>query len=138
VVADTDRSLSCYRDTLGLRVVGGSENHGPEQELLNNVFGARLRITTLRAAAGPGIELLEYLTPRDGRPAPPDARANDLAHWQTALVAGDGEGVHRVLRGSACTPLSPGVAAPGDRVLGFTKAFLIRDPDGHALQVIEP
>jgi catechol 2,3-dioxygenase-like lactoylglutathione lyase family enzyme len=29
VVADTDRSLSCYRDTLGLRVVGTSENHGP-------------------------------------------------------------------------------------------------------------
>ena len=52
VVADTDRSLSCYRDTLGLRVVGRSENYGPEQERLNNVFGARLRITTLRAAAG--------------------------------------------------------------------------------------
>jgi catechol 2,3-dioxygenase-like lactoylglutathione lyase family enzyme len=73
VVADTERSLSCYRHTLGLRVVGGSENYGPEQERLNNVFGARLRITTLRAAAGPGIEFLEYLTPRDGRPAPPDA-----------------------------------------------------------------
>src|SRR5262245_15182541 len=91
VVADTERSLSCYRDTLGLRVVGGSENYGPEQERLNNVFGARLRITTLRAAAGPGIEFLEYLTPRDGRAAPPDARANDLTHWQTALVAADVE-----------------------------------------------
>ena len=32
----------------GLRVAGTSENHGPEQERLNNVFGARLRITTLR------------------------------------------------------------------------------------------
>ena len=114
VVADTDRSLSCYRDTLGLRVVGGSENYGPEQERLNNVFGARLRITTLRAAAGPGIEFLEYLTPRDGRPVPQDARANDLAHWQTALVADDAEGVHRLLRGSACAPLSPGVVASGE------------------------
>ena len=138
VVADTDRSLSCYRDTLGLRVVGGSENHGPEQERLNNVFGARLRITTLRAAAGPGIEFLEYLTPRDGRPAPPDARANDLAHWQTALVAGDVEGLSRMLRGSACTLSSPGVVPLGERALGFTKAVLIRDPDGHALQAIEP
>ena len=138
VVADTDRSLSCYRDTLGLRVVGGSENYGPEQERLNNVFGARLRITTLRAAAGPGIEFLEYLTPRDGRPAPPDARANDLAHWQTALVAADAEGTGRMLRGSACTLLSPGVVPLGERVLGFAKAFLIRDPDGHALAVIEP
>jgi catechol 2,3-dioxygenase-like lactoylglutathione lyase family enzyme len=138
VVADTDRSLSCYRDTLGLRVVGESENYGPEQERLNNVFGARLRITTLRAAAGPGIEFLEYLTPRDGRPAPADARANDLAHWQTALVAGDVEGASRMLRGSACTLLSPGVVPLGGRVLGFTKALVIRDPDGHALAVIEP
>ena len=43
----------------------------------HNVFGARLRITTLRAAAGPAVELLEYLTPRDGQPYPGDARAND-------------------------------------------------------------
>jgi hypothetical protein len=26
----------------------------------------------------------------------------------------------------------------GERALGFTKALLIRDPDGHALAVIEP
>jgi catechol 2,3-dioxygenase-like lactoylglutathione lyase family enzyme len=138
VVADTGRSLACYRDTLGLRVAGGSENYGPEQERLNNVFGARLRITTLRAGGGPGIELLEYLTPRDGRPAPPDARANDLAHWQTALIASDAAGVGRMLRGSACAPLSPVVVAPAERALGFAKAVLVGDPDGHALQVIQP
>src|SRR5262245_57355805 len=138
VVADTERSLSCYRDTLGLRVVGGSENYGPEQERLNSVFGARLRITTLRAAAGLGIEFLEYLTPRDGRAAPPDARANDLTHWQTALVAADVEEVSRMLRGSACTLRSPGVVALGERALGFAKALPIRDPDGHALAVIDP
>ena len=69
---DTDRSLKLYRDTLGMKVAGESENYDIEQEHLNNVFGARLRITALRAAEGPGIELLEYLAPRDGRPAPID------------------------------------------------------------------
>jgi len=49
-----------YRDTLGLRAARESENYGTEQEHLNNVFGARLRITGLRATDGPGIELLEY------------------------------------------------------------------------------
>ena len=138
VVADTERSLSCYRDALGFRVVGGNENYGPEQERLNNVFGARLRITSLRAAAGPGVEFLEYLTPRDGRPAPRDARANDLAHWQTTLVVRDVDGVVGILRGSACTLLSSGVVAPAEPLLGFARALLIRDPDGHALEVIEP
>ena len=50
VVADTDVSLAFYRDALGMRVAGSSENYGSEQEHLNNIFGARLRITALRAA----------------------------------------------------------------------------------------
>src|SRR5262249_18646839 len=57
VVGDTSESLSFYRDLLGMRVAGESENYGTEQEHLNNVFGARLRITSLRASAGPGVEL---------------------------------------------------------------------------------
>jgi catechol 2,3-dioxygenase-like lactoylglutathione lyase family enzyme len=138
VVSDTAQSLHCYRDTLGLRVAGESENYGPEQERLNNVFGARLRITTLRAPAGPGVEFLEYLTPRDGRPVPADARPNDLAHWQTVLVSHDAEAVARATRSSSCSALSPAVVTVTDRALGFTKGLLMRDPDGHALAVVQP
>jgi len=138
VVTDTVKSLHCYRDILGLRVVGESENYGPEQERLNNVFGARLRITTLRASAGPGVEFLEYLTPRTGRPLPADARANDLAHWQTVLVSRDSQAVAQAIRGSSCSALSPGVVTPTDRALGFSKGLMIRDPDGHAIAVVQP
>jgi catechol 2,3-dioxygenase-like lactoylglutathione lyase family enzyme len=138
VVGNTDVSLRCYRDTLGLRVAGASENYGPEQERLNNVFGARLRITALRAAAGPGVEFLEYLTPRDGRPAPADTRPNDLVHWQTTLVSEDAEAVAHAVRGGACAMLSAGVVVPAERELGFTRGFLIRDADGHALKVVQP
>src|SRR4030095_15445455 len=35
VVSDTDKSLAFYRDLLGLRVAGESENYGVEQEHLN-------------------------------------------------------------------------------------------------------
>ena len=104
-VADTARSVAFYRD-LGLRVAGESENWGPEQEHLNAVFASRVRITGLRAAAGPGIELLEYLAPADGLPFPADLRANDVAFWQTRLIAAD---VH--------------------------EAVDLRDPDGHALRI---
>jgi len=61
VVDDTNASLRFYRDTLGMQVAGESENYEVEQEHLNNVFGARLRITALRAAKGPGIELKRAL-----------------------------------------------------------------------------
>jgi catechol 2,3-dioxygenase-like lactoylglutathione lyase family enzyme len=138
VVGSTETSLKCYRDTLGLRVAGESENYGPEQERLNNVFGARLRITTLRAAAGPGVEFLEYLTPRDGRPAPADSRPNDLVHWETTLATDDAEAVVRAVRGGACAMLSSGVVVPAERALDFTRGLLLRDPDGHALKVVQP
>lgn len=81
VVADTDASLRFWRDGVGLDVVGRSDNHGEEQERLNAVPGAHLRITTLRGASGPGVELLEYTSPRAGRAMPADTAANDLWHW---------------------------------------------------------
>lgn len=138
VSSDTEASLRFWRDLLGLRVAGESENHGTEQEHLNGVFGARLRITTLRAAAGPGVELLEYLSPRDGRPLPADARANDLVHWQTRLVAPDLEAAERGLRRAHATLVSPGVVALPSAPLGAARALLARDPDGHAVELAAP
>jgi catechol 2,3-dioxygenase-like lactoylglutathione lyase family enzyme len=108
VIGDTDKSLAFYRDGLGMKIVGGSENYGIEQERLNDVPGAHLRITTLRAVSGPGVELLEYLSPRDGRPYPSDAKPNDIFHWQTTIAS---------------------------HAVGPT---LQRDPDHHAVQFVPP
>lgn len=137
VVGDTEASLKFYRDVLGLQVAGESENYGIEQERLNNVFGARLRITGLRAAAGPGIELLEYLAPRDGRRAPADLHANDLAHWQTKLVTRDATAVERSVLRNHYPLVSSGVIALPNGEMSFKKSFLVRDPDGHVMQLIE-
>jgi catechol 2,3-dioxygenase-like lactoylglutathione lyase family enzyme len=137
VVRDTDASLRFYRDLLGLTIAGESENYGDEQERLNNVFGARLRITALRANRGPGIELLEYLAPRDGRPYPLDAKANDLLHWQTRLASSDVEQSAQRLRQARATFVSPGVVGVTALSLGFTTGLLARDPDGHALLITD-
>jgi catechol 2,3-dioxygenase-like lactoylglutathione lyase family enzyme len=138
VVTDTEASLAFYRDALGLGIAGASENYGPEQERLNNVFGARLRITALRAAAGPGVEFLEYLAPRDGRPYPADARANDLLHWQTRLVVSDLDAAERHFRAARYRMISPGIVTLPDNALGFRRGLLVRDPDGHAVLLTEP
>jgi catechol 2,3-dioxygenase-like lactoylglutathione lyase family enzyme len=136
VVSDTETSLRLYRDRLGLRVAGESENWGTEQEHLNNVFGARLRITGLRAGAGPGIEFLEYLAPRDGRPAPGDLRASDLLYWQTTLTTADARDAAVALRPPVALFVSPGdVALPAGSA--FRRGLLVRDPDGHALRLVE-
>ena len=138
VVADTEASLRFYRDELGMQVAGTSENYGTEQEHLNNVFGARLRITSLRAGGGgPGIEFLEYLAPRDGRPVPSDARASDLFHWQTTLIVNTADMFAKRLLADKFRFVSPGVVSLNDKSLGFSKGLLSRDPDGHVMALIE-
>ncbi len=141
VVEDTDTSLKLYRDVLGLRVAGGSENYGTEQEHLNNVFGARLRITTLRARGGPGVELLEYLAPRSGRPYPADSACNDAWHWQVRFAVASADSAAAALiagqRQRVVALVSPGTVHVTSTVLGFQAAVTARDPDGHAFQLAE-
>lgn len=108
VISNTDASLRFYRDRLGLQVAGESENYGVEQERLNNVPGAHLRITALRGDSGPGIEFLEYLAPRDGRPFPVDEKVTDLVHWQTRVIVS----------------FKPEAAE------------IVRDPDGRAVELV--
>jgi catechol 2,3-dioxygenase-like lactoylglutathione lyase family enzyme len=135
VVGDTDASLRFYRDRLGMQIVGTSENYGEEQAHLNNVYGAHLRITTLHAAAGPGVELLEYLAPRDGRTYPAGARPNDLFHWQTTVVSADPGQMLRAVRTQNPSLVSDALVTLPEGG-GFPAAGLLRDPDGHALQVV--
>jgi catechol 2,3-dioxygenase-like lactoylglutathione lyase family enzyme len=137
VVSDTRASLAFYRDVLGFRVAGESMNFGTEQEHLNNVQGARLHITGLRAPAGPGIEFLEYLSPRDGRPYPADERANDLVHWETTVWVPDAGAVAAAVRQAGFHVASPAPVELPDTALGFLRGIVVRDPDGHAVQLVE-
>ena len=138
VVKDTNESLKFYRDALGLRVAGESENYGTEQEHLNNVEGAHLRITGLRAVGGGmGVEFLEYIAPRDGKPYPQDAKANDLIYWQTSLKTDDALSLMQKLLEGKYSFISTGLIDLQDSSLGFKRAFILRDPDGHALRISE-
>ncbi len=137
VVWDTDASIKFYRDLLGMRVAGESENYGTEQEHLNNVFGAHLRITALRGASGPGVELLEYLAPRDGRPFPEDEHANDVVHRQTILSTAGAARAAQTLYAAKVNFVSSGVVANQTGQLSYRRGFVVRDPDGHAVEIEE-
>ena len=137
-VSDTEASLRLYRDTLGLTVAGESLNYGVEQEHLNHVFGSRVRITGLRAPAGPGIEFLEYVTPRGGRPYPQDARPNDLLHWHVTLHVEDAGGMLERMTSSRVTFISAFPVSLEGMGLDGKRGLLFRDPDSHALFLVTP
>ena len=116
---------------LGMRVAGESDNYGFEQEHLNNVFGAHLRITALRSPSGIGVEFLEYLAPRDGRPAPANASPTDIAHHETVVMVDDLEALNAALQAANISPGSVKQITDSRLLLNASQAELVRDPDGH-------
>lgn len=137
-ISDTERSLKFYRDLLGFKVGGVSLNIGITQERLDSVFGARVRVTAVDPEAfPPHIEFLQYEAPPGGRPMPLDSRANDLWHWQPTLIVDDVEAAATKLRAAGVSFVSPEVVTvpPG---LGFSRAVMVRDPDGHVMRLAQP
>jgi catechol 2,3-dioxygenase-like lactoylglutathione lyase family enzyme len=132
-VSNTEASLRFYRDLLGFRTAGESENYGTEQEHLNQVFGAHLRITGMRAESGPGIEFLEYLSPGDGRPYPAESKPNDILYWNTILVTPDLDALVSKLHGQRTHFISSKVVGVSKDETGFSKGVVIADPDGHGV-----
>ena len=93
-------------------------------------------ITALRAPVGPGIELLEYLTPRTGRPYPADSEASDQWQWVVNLRAEPKTEFESIAHMRDQTWISNRPATLNDHALGFAQAFMLRDPDGHADNLI--
>lgn len=134
VVANTADSLDFYQNVIGLKLQGSMENSGKEHERLSQVPGIHIKITRLNPDQGIGVELLEYLSPQDGRPIPDDRRPNDVMHWQTTLVVED---VTAYTKESVQHPVSSGVSALPKESPLYDRGILVRDPDGHALRLIE-
>lgn len=138
-VRSTENSITFYRDLLGLAVAGGSMNIGTEQERLDSLPGAKVRVTGMKTQVGPpGIEFLEYQAPAAGRPMPPDTNPTDLWHWYIQFVVTAVDDIAAGLRTDQSTAMgTSGVVTLPNGTLGFKKGMLIRDPDGHAIQLIE-
>ncbi|HYF33024.1 MAG TPA: VOC family protein [Chitinophagaceae bacterium] len=133
-VSSTETSHAFYMDLLGIQRKGESMNKGTEQEHLNNIEGASLRITGYRAAEGPGIEFLQYLIPGPGKSYPRHSRADDIWHWQTTLIVNNADEIFNRLKAMNAVFVSRGL---GNLIMkGIkTRSFIVRDPDGHALLI---
>lgn len=132
-VTNTERSLEFYQKLLGLKVVGKSFNYGKEHENLSGVLNARVRITSLRAEKGPGIELLEYVHPQSGRPFPPSSKPNDLWYAQITVLAEDIVTTFERLQQEEFDLISTGLTGIPKKEGHYNEEFVAQDPDGHAI-----
>src|SRR5271165_4578023 len=95
-VSDMERSLRFYHDVLGFEPVGDVEVAGDDYEHLYGVFGARVRIVTLRLG-DENLKLEQFLATH-GRPIPSDSHSNDGWFQHIAIIVADIDRAYAWLR----------------------------------------
>jgi catechol 2,3-dioxygenase-like lactoylglutathione lyase family enzyme len=139
-VSDLDRSITFYRDVLGLELVSQWDS---EQPYLRTVVGypdASLRIALLRiprgqtGVSGHHVELLEYKTPRGTRSDPGTYHPGN-AH--IAFMVDDLDATYAELKARGVRFKSPPVEITAGRNRG-AKAVYLFDPDDITLELVQP
>jgi catechol 2,3-dioxygenase-like lactoylglutathione lyase family enzyme len=140
-VHSTEKGVTFYQNFLGFDVGGVTFNTGATQQVLDDLFNDTCLVTPMvPISPPPHIEFLEYKTPPGGRPMPIDTKANDLWHWQTTLVTKDIQVAAERLRKAGAQFITPDIVSIPEETqakLGFKKALMVRDPNGHAIRLVE-
>jgi catechol 2,3-dioxygenase-like lactoylglutathione lyase family enzyme len=140
-VPSTDKGVTFYRDALGFAVGVATLNNGTTQDVLDGLINDTCLVTAMMPPAVPAhVEFLEYKSPPGGRLMPAETKASDLWHWQPTLVSNNIQALAGRLRQSGVQFVSTSVVAippEAQAKFGFKKAVMIRDPNGHALRLVE-
>jgi diaminopimelate decarboxylase len=133
--ASIDRSLSFYRDALGLALLDRGVETDERIGAVVGLPGARLRFADLALGDGGLVELLEYQSPvgRALRPQPNDAGAGHVA-----LVVDDVDAALVRLRDHGFPSRSPSVELDDhDGAWNGARIAYVDDPDGFVVELIE-
>ncbi len=135
-VANTEQSLTFYRDLLGMEIEQSNLNSGEIQAHLDGLPEAKVRVTATRPKQGGlGIELLDYIVPETGRPFPDNWQSYDIATMQVQLVVNNIVQAVKVLRESGVEIISPYIVQFPNSY-PYSQGCLVKDPNGHAMMLI--
>jgi glyoxylase I family protein len=126
-VSDLERSLSFYRDGLGLRVIFDVELAGPGMESVTGEVGARGRMVGCLVPGGVTIELLWFA--HRAEPAPRASRST--GYTNISLGVRDLDAAHAALEARGVRAIQRPVEVGGVRM------FFVADPDGTPIELIE-
>ncbi|MEM6450682.1 MAG: VOC family protein [Cyanobacteria bacterium P01_D01_bin.105] len=136
-ISQTERSLNLYRDVLGLTHQGSFTNIGIKQETMDNLFSAKVIVTSLTPQTGRlGVEFLDYLTPPGARPFPIEQQTSDLVHMHFELLVDNIDAAVETLEKADVQFVSPKVIDLPE-VMPFKRGALWRGPDGHNVLLVE-
>lgn len=136
-VANLERSLSFYRDVLGLEVVGEQLGTADYLATVTGFPEVRLRMAFVRAPGGDDhiLELLEYAS-HPGEPTPRETNRPGNGHL--CFIVDDAEAVYRELQAKGVQFMSAGPALITAGVNRGALAAYLRDPDGFTIEIFQP
>lgn len=135
-VADVERSLRFYRDTLGLRVINDSTFESREVAALLGLESVVLHNVDLDSGDGRVLELLHYVEPA-GRHV--DYESRDPGTGHIALTVDDLDAVRERIAAGGGRVISSAqlhVHEPGGAFDGAICLY-VRDPDGMILELVQ-
>jgi catechol 2,3-dioxygenase-like lactoylglutathione lyase family enzyme len=134
-VADLDRSVSFFRDALGLELLFVRDIREDYFDKIVGLPGCQVRAALLRMPASSyHVELFEYLAPAGQavRPRPCDPGSTHLS-----FLVDDLPGLHEALRGQGANFVSAPIAITAGPNRGACALYL-RDPNGILIELFQP
>jgi catechol 2,3-dioxygenase-like lactoylglutathione lyase family enzyme len=132
-VSDVERTISFYRDLLGMELISLAERDPAFSEKVTGIPGAHLKIAYLRAPGGHHLELIEYLSPPGTRL---DTRTHNVGSAHLAFRTDDLPKMYADLKAAGVPFKSPPMEVPAGPNKG-NLAVYCSDPDGITLEFIQ-
>ena len=136
IVADLDKAIAFYRDALGLDVAGAPAN-ADANPALRQMFGlpdAQIRWSIGRPPAmRTGVEIVEI---KKAESRPVERRVQDNGAFTLILLVRDIDAVFAKLKQAGAPVVTTG-GAPMAVGAGKTRAVIVKDPDGHFVELAQ-
>ena len=130
VVRDLDKSISFYRDVIGLEVVASRQRRGAPISQVIGYDDAHLKICLLGSSSEHMLELIQYVHP-PGTDRHSDDRKT-LGGTHLAFDVDDIEATFRQLVNNGAAGLNPPIELQPGRI-----ACYLQDPDGNWIELIQ-
>jgi catechol 2,3-dioxygenase-like lactoylglutathione lyase family enzyme len=132
--ADLDRSISFYRDVLGLAFLGRGESDGEDVSQITGLPDVRLIWAELDLGGGQLLELLQYTSPVGGALR---QRTNEPGSGHIGLAVEDIDRLWRRLVEADATVRSEPVELTEAGDWNGVRSMYVLDPDGVTVELVE-
>ena len=132
-VSHLERSISFYRDLLGMELISLAGRDPAFAEKVTGIPGANLKVAYLQAPGGHRLELIQYFSPLGKKL---DLQTNNVGCAHLAFNVDDLAKMYAALKAKGVQFKSPPQEVPAGPNKGTLTVYLT-DPDGITLELLQ-